>query len=84
MKFNPITKELRTDTGEFIKKLGCPYKMTWSELEPIQEGVRNCNQCNHSVIDSALFDGQKLLAIVQENPDTCLKVDLMQSNLKIS
>jgi hypothetical protein len=69
MKFNPITKELRTDTGEFIKKLGCQYKMTWSELEPIQEGVRNCKQCNHSVTDSALYEDQELLDIIQENPN---------------
>lgn len=83
MKFDPIKKELQTDKGEFIKKLGCPYNMIWSDLEPIQEGVRNCHQCNHSVTDSALFDDQELLEIIQENPNTCLKVDFMQPNLTI-
>ena len=81
MKFNPFTNNLYTDKGEFIKKLTCPFRMNWSELHPIKEGVRNCNQCNHSIIDTAILKDYELLEMVRTNPNTCLKVDLNQNNL---
>ena len=83
MKFNPLTNTLYTDKDEFIKKLACPFQMNWSELQPIHEGVRNCKQCNHSIIDTAIIQDHELLEMVKTNPNTCLKVDLNQNNLTI-
>ncbi|MFN5848104.1 MAG: hypothetical protein ACK43K_06410 [Chitinophagales bacterium] len=33
MKFNPIKNELYTDSGELLKKLHCPYRMAWEDME---------------------------------------------------
>jgi hypothetical protein len=84
MKYNPIKKELYSDKGEFIKKLACPFLMNWSELQPIKVGVRNCNQCNRAIIDTAILEDDALLEIVRTNPNTCLKVDLNQNNLTVN
>jgi len=84
MKFDPLTNTLYTDKGELIKKLACPFRMNWSELQPIKVGVRNCNQCNHPIIETAIFKDDELLEMVRTNSNTCLKVDLNQNNLTIN
>ncbi|MCE2789754.1 MAG: hypothetical protein LW630_07570 [Saprospiraceae bacterium] len=83
MKFNPLNMHLYTDDGTLIKKMHCPYKMQWEDLEESGAPDRKCTRCNHSIVDTALLTDQALLDMMQDNPDTCLKIDLLQSNLKI-
>ena len=85
MKFNPTTKEIFTDNGQLIKRLDCPYKMNWDKLLPTNgnANTRLCSTCNHQIIDTSALSDTKLFELVQQNPDTCLKVDLYQNNLKI-
>jgi hypothetical protein len=83
MKFNPITKCLYTDNGEFIKKLNCPYKINWEDMEVIDLTIRKCLNCDHMIVDTGTLKDEQLFEMVRQNPSTCLKIDLNQSNLKI-
>lgn len=83
MKFDPLKRELYTDKGEFIKRMHCPYKVKWSDLEASGAAVRECGNCRHSVMDTEYLSDDELLSIVGRNPDTCLKVDLNQHNIKL-
>lgn len=85
MKFNPITKELFTDSGQFIKRLFCPYKVYWENLLLNKENpaTRFCSHCNHQIIDTAMISDTELLEVLRKDSETCLKVDLNQNNLKI-
>jgi hypothetical protein len=83
MKFNPLTKDIYTDKDEFVKTLNCPYKISWDKLETTNSTLRKCTICNHSIIDTESITDDDLLKIVTQNPDTCLKIDLNQFNIKI-
>ena len=83
MRFNPLTKDIFTDKGEFIKTMNCPYKMNWDNLEEGNSTSRKCAICEHLITDITNFSDEEILNIVQQNPDSCLKIDLNQNNIKI-
>ena len=83
MKFNPLTKDIYTDKDEFVKTLNCPYKISWDKLEATNSTLRKCTICDHSIVDTEGITDDDLLKIVTQNPDTCLKIDLNQFNIKI-
>jgi hypothetical protein len=45
--------------------------------------MRKCATCDHLIIDTEGMTDHELLKTVRQNPDTCLKVDLNQRNIKI-
>jgi hypothetical protein len=83
MQFNPIKKTVYTDAGEFVKQMHCPYKMQWDQLEAAGGAYRKCSNCNHLIVDTGALSDHELLEMVRQQPDTCLKIDLNQPNLKI-
>mgnify|MGYP000013992793 CR=1 FL=1 len=83
MILNPITNELFSDSGILIKKLECPYKIAWKDLEVINKVSRNCSVCDHLILDTAFFNDEELLELVNTNPATCFKININQENLKI-
>jgi hypothetical protein len=83
MKFDPITKNIYTDNDDFIKKLNCPYKISWDNLENVNTTMRKCANCDHLIVDTETLLDSDLLKMVGENPEVCLKIDLNQHNLKI-
>lgn len=83
MKFNPLTKDIYTDKGEFIKTMNCRYKMNWDNFEEGNLTSRKCAICEHLITDTKNFSDEEMLNIVQQNPDICLKIDLNQNNIKI-
>ena len=86
MKFNPLSNELFTDKGTLIKRLSCPLGAKWKNLDPVN-GVndkRLCTACERSVLDTAFYDDDTLLVLLKKHPDTCLKVNLNQHNIKIT
>ena len=85
MKFNPHTQRLFTDDGRLIKQLHCPFHLDWSKLGPTDDpAARHCGICQHSVADTARFTDDELLALMADNPNACLKVDLYQDNLTLT
>lgn len=83
MKFDPISKKVYTDQGKFLKKLHCPYQMTWDQLKEIDTKDRFCGICKSRVVDSNDYSDQELFDIIQKNEETCLKIDLNQKNLRV-
>jgi hypothetical protein len=83
MKFNPLTKTIYTDGGDFIKIMNCPYKVRWDNLDPTTSITRKCTNCAHFILDTAALTDKDLLQIVRQNPEVCLKIDLNQYNLNI-
>ena len=83
MMFDPITKDIYTDKGEFIKRMNCPYRLSWDNLEATNSTMRRCSNCDHLIVDTEVLTDDDLLKMVRRNPDTCLKIDLNQLNLKI-
>lgn len=85
MKFNPITKTLYTDNGQLIKKMHCPYpSLRWNDLSAIDGSIdKICSLCESNIVETKEFSGEALLKLLEEEPDTCLKVDLNQENIRI-
>jgi hypothetical protein len=83
MKFDPLSKDIYTDNGVFVKTMDCPYKIIWDNLEITNSTMRKCANCNHLIVDTESMSDEDLLKIVSQNPATCLKIDLNQDNLKI-
>ncbi len=83
MKFDPITNELFTDKEQFVKRLYCPFKVEWADMEKTSLRARNCGICNHDIIDTAFLTDEDLLKTVQTNKNTCFKLNLNQNNLTL-
>jgi len=82
MKFNLHTNELYSDEGQFIKRLNCPFNKNWNNLEIISNSSnRICDTCNHHIIDTSALNDDELMLLMEENRNTCLKIDL--NNVKI-
>jgi hypothetical protein len=85
MKYNPITQELYTDAGAFLKKLHCPLAKRWEQLNPTSSAQpKTCSTCNKPVYDTSLLEDSELQNMLENAPKTCLKVDIEQSNLTIT
>ena len=83
MKFDPITKDIYTYKDEFVKRMNCPYKMSWDKLEVTNSTLIKCANCDHLIVDTEVLTDNELLKIVRQNPDTCFKIDLNQHNINI-
>lgn len=83
MKFDPLKKEIYTDNSVLVKTMNCPYKMSWDNLEITNTTKRKCINCDHLIVDTEGMTDDELLKIIRQNPDTCLKIDLNQANIKI-
>jgi hypothetical protein len=83
MKFDPLTKDIYTDKDEFVKTMNCPYKMSWDNLETTNSALRKCTNCDYLIVDTEALTDDDILNVVRQNPDTCLKIDLNQHNIKI-
>jgi hypothetical protein len=83
MKFNPITKGVYSDNGQFLKQMSCPYNVSWVDLQPVNNTARKCSKCDHLIIDTSCLDDAVLVQMLNSNPNACLKLDLNQKNIKI-
>ena len=83
MKFNPVTNQLFSNSGKFLKELHCPLDLDWEDLERIstQDQNRRCAHCDRKIIDTAFLTEEELSDILHDDKNTCLKIDLNQPNL---
>ncbi len=85
MKYNPITQELYTDTGTFLKQLHCPLAKGWEQLNPTSNAqAKTCSTCNRAVYDTSIFSDNDVQDMLNEAPETCLKIDFNQPNITIT
>lgn len=91
--FNPLTKELFTDDGTYIKQLFCPLRKQWNDLETKgYEGSdtaillkgKTCKECEKTVYDTSLLNENELQELFKNDPQTCLKIDINQPNLTLT
>ena len=85
------TRELLGRNGELLKKLSCPLRKQWNELqvvEVVDEGLpkvhqlmRFCVACERNVIDISGFDEDQVKAILAVQPDACLHVSSENRNI---
>jgi hypothetical protein len=66
MKFDPITKSIYTDKDEFVKRMNCPYKISWDKLDATTSTFRNCTNCDKLILDTASKAYEDLLKIVKK------------------
>jgi hypothetical protein len=85
MRYNPLTQELYTNTNILLKKLHCPLAKKWEHLANTSIAMaKTCSACNRAVYDTSKLSDSEVQAMLNEAPETCLKVDLEQSNLTIT
>lgn len=78
MKFNPFTGTLWDDTGRFLKKVECPMAAT---LADVQDGC--CRHCQHSVLAMSEYAEDEIIAIILDDPHTCLSFSVNTPYLEI-
>lgn len=83
MKLDLINRNLYTDSGNFIKRLHCPLKVSYTQLEQVSRDKMNCRACRKDILETANLEDRDLLEIVKNDPDKCISIDLNQSNLII-
>jgi hypothetical protein len=83
MQFNPVTQALTTDAGELIKVLHCPVKLPKVMLPQPNSPHYLCSSCEHRVLNTATMTEEEVVAAVQEDPHTCLRVTAFQDNLTV-
>ena len=75
MKYNPATKEIFTNEGQFIKKMNCPEKAEWETMEKGYNDLKRiCKICNKSVIDTEFLSDDEMLFLVKKDANTCLRI----------
>jgi hypothetical protein len=75
MKYNPTTKEIFTNEGQFIKKMSCPKKVEWENMEKGENDLkRMCKICNKSVIDTEFLSDDEVLFLVEKDANSCLRI----------
>jgi len=80
MKYNPVTHTLYTDDNQLIKKMHCPYSYL---SKTMLETNDFCTICENTIVDTDNIREEFLLEFLQANPDTCLKIDFRQGNIRV-
>ena len=79
------TKEITTDSGEFLKGLHCPLQKSWTTMEPAPQHTRTCTctSCSRKVHDTAQMTDGQLKRLLAKDPTTCLAVSSTQLNCTV-
>lgn len=83
MKFNPITQDLYTDDGVFLKKLNCKFDVSWEHMELLSSNARKCANCKNPIYNTENCSDSDLVDLFHQSPDACLNIDLNQANVII-
>ena len=84
MKFNPITKNLFTDSNVLIKNINCPIYIHWDGLSLTKaSGVRCCNLCEKNITDTNGLTDAVVVEMVRLDANVCFKVNLNQANITV-
>ena len=63
----------------------CPYTtLKWNDLTPAESNLnRFCAKCKSDVVETKELSDNSLFKLLQERPETCLKIDFNQDNIRI-
>lgn len=76
MYYDANTRQLRTADHRLIKTLHCPYKSEALNLYYKDARTLSCDHCHHQVLIAHQHGEQELKQVLEQNPDTCLLVDV--------
>jgi hypothetical protein len=82
--FNPLNNTLLDRNKNVLKKLECIFESILKE-ETYKEskGINPCIMCKNNVINTSIIHENELFELIQNNPNTCLKIDINQINIII-
>ena len=79
-----LNSHLYTDSGNFIKALHCPKKVSWGSLVTDQNSASVCKECSRIIHDTSKLSDEDVCDIVRENPSACFALSPTQSNVSVS
>ena len=83
MQIDPITADLFTDAGRFLKRLSCPRQVLWEQMPPTSDNSRNCSECSRPVHDTSLMTDDDLVGLLEKDPSACLMLSFKQDNCTV-
>ena len=83
MVWNFQTRQLFTDSGVPIKKVHCPFSVSSSDLRDSEDLKLSCDRCSHQIVDTESLTDEEVVELLQENPNTCLKINLNDKRIRI-
>jgi len=80
--FDLNTQEIITENGEILKKLNCPIKAEWDDMTTLPYNPnRMCKVCSRTVVDTSPLSVEELADFLRKQPDSCLKISTIQTNI---
>lgn len=76
MLFDLRRSMLMTSSGADIKKIECPIRMSWNQLQHDHEQGPYCSTCDRAIVDCSLLNENEIVARVRANPGCCLAVPM--------
>jgi len=71
-------RTLISRNGKILKEINCPEKVRSEHVQESNlEGLNLCIKCNKAIIDTDFLTEKELEAALTEDPDLCLKINLV-------
>lgn len=67
--------QLFDPSGQLLKTIDCPKRASMNALTRASETAFECTLCERPVIDTDRISESALIALLQEEPDTCLRIN---------
>jgi hypothetical protein len=84
MKFNPVSNNLYSDDGDFLKTLYCPKNLSRVELlQSNSPNINYCKLCNETVLDTSSLSDAIVSEILKRDRDQCVLLTLEQDNISV-
>ncbi len=84
MDYYKKSKKLFSKEGQLIKKLYCPVQETDRKITLATDHINyHCSICHKTIIETKFKSEKELINLLQDNPNTCLKISNRQSNINI-
>lgn len=77
MTLRILGNTIYSEDGQRLKELRCPKRTPKSELAGRSDDDFDCRHCAKTVVNTDFLTESELLTLLQEQPDTCLYVNLM-------
>lgn len=69
-----IDKDIFTETGELLKTINCPKKVSMKDLIKDKDKSFYCKNCEKNIIDTEYMSEENLINILKKDKNTCLKI----------
>ena len=63
------------ENGKKLKEIGCPHRVTTSELQRVTPTKLLCEKCSKDIIDTDYFTEAQIIEILNKDKETCLKIN---------